>query len=366
MKKRTRVGPGYTAFFNKTNGHIIRMEEDDLSYSHTPELYDIEITNKCMNNCPYCYMDSQEDGTKNMSLESIKKLFGKDLESLNDLPFQVALGGGEPTSHPEFIEILKYFNDIEVIPNYTTSGVGINPNILKNTEKYCGGIALTYHPHLGEKVFKEALLMMQENLNKVKVNVHLVVTNESIDLIDRIMKKFGGLFDKLVLINFKPLGRGEGYTEKLFTKESEKELLDMVKRYIETGRLAFDAGLFPFFISYYKDLGLTYKQIQSNFENIEAKYNAFIDVDLKLKPSSFYSGEGVDLTEENIIDVWQNHKIFTDVRTHQVSPEGSCKGCEVFTLCKGGIFDPGMPELDKVNFCKNKNMEDVNDNFEIG
>lgn len=365
MKKRNRVGHGYAAQYDLVTGRILRVVDDNLTHSHTPELFDIEITNSCPNECPYCYMDSSSQGTKLMSLETITSLFEKHLDRHgNLLPFQIAYGGGEPTSHPEFSEILKYTRSLDIIPNYTTSGKGINPMTLINTEKYCGGIALTYHPHL-EDLFKDSLSMMNEVLNRVKVNVHLVVTSKNIEMIHTLLTKHSSKFDKLVLINFKPLGRGSDQEDNLFDKAAEQELVEMVKKFVDTGRLAFDAGLIPFFTSYHKEFNRTYEQIAPNFINIEGKYNAFIDVDFNLKPSSFYSGQGINLHEEDLLDSWNNHSIFTGLRNHQQSAEGPCENCEVFDLCKGGIYDPNILNIDKVNFCKHKKEKEDYENFII-
>ena len=73
-----------------------------------PEFLDIKLTGQCDGQCPYCYMSSEknEPHYKNI-IQKIKNRFGSLTE--NQKPFQVALGGGEPTSHPDFSESLKTF-----------------------------------------------------------------------------------------------------------------------------------------------------------------------------------------------------------------------------------------------------------------
>jgi MoaA/NifB/PqqE/SkfB family radical SAM enzyme len=53
--------------------------------------------------------------------------------------FQVALGGGNPNQHPDFIEILRLTReDYGIVPNYTTNGRGLSDTVLEATRRYCG------------------------------------------------------------------------------------------------------------------------------------------------------------------------------------------------------------------------------------
>lgn len=71
-----------------------------------------------------CYQDSTKEG-KHASLEEIKNLV-KDLRELE--VFEVALGGGEPTLHPDFIEILSLFHENQIVPNFTTFNMAWTKN----------------------------------------------------------------------------------------------------------------------------------------------------------------------------------------------------------------------------------------------
>ncbi len=35
-------------------------------------------------------------------------------------------GGGEPTSHPDFAELMKVSYDMGIVPNYTTNGMWVD------------------------------------------------------------------------------------------------------------------------------------------------------------------------------------------------------------------------------------------------
>ena len=148
VKTRTFKESNYHSVF--FNGKTIRIPIDpkkpitELKWS---EFYDVKVTNTCNGMCPYCYMDSKiGDEHYDDSLNKIKKYFGK--MSSNEKPYQIAYGGGEPTLHPQFIDIIKATYDMEIMPNYTTNGTRITEKLLNATKKYCGGVAVSTHEHL--------------------------------------------------------------------------------------------------------------------------------------------------------------------------------------------------------------------------
>jgi hypothetical protein len=116
----------YWTLFNRHNGAKIRMtfkgEEFDVipQRSTAPELVDIKITDYCPFACSYCYQDSTLEG-KHASDGWLTAL-AYQLAGLN--VFEVAIGGGEPTLHPKFVDILQAFRRCNIVPNFTTKNLG--------------------------------------------------------------------------------------------------------------------------------------------------------------------------------------------------------------------------------------------------
>lgn len=71
----------------------------------------IEISNKCNANCPVCLGDNQN--TFEMSLEEIRGLVEGAIRDQGQIGV-LTLSGGEPTSHPQFFEILGLLNRPEI------------------------------------------------------------------------------------------------------------------------------------------------------------------------------------------------------------------------------------------------------------
>lgn len=98
----------------KTRYSTIGNSEVYLSF---PELVDIKITDFCPYGCEYCYQDSTVDG-QHANIDTLKNM-AKHLS--DNGTFELAIGGGEPTLHPEFNELIRYVkHDMNMVINYTT------------------------------------------------------------------------------------------------------------------------------------------------------------------------------------------------------------------------------------------------------
>ena len=111
-----------------------------------PELLDISITNYCERNCDFCYRETSSNGTF-MPLEQYTKIIAQ-AETAGVL--QVALGGGNPNQHPDFVSILEVTRKHHIIPSYTTNGQGMTDEIYNATKCYCGAMAVSWYEPYSE------------------------------------------------------------------------------------------------------------------------------------------------------------------------------------------------------------------------
>lgn len=215
---KTRVLPecNYKAIFH--NGKTIRLSLDkskpvkELTY---PEFYDIKITNKCSGECPYCYQESFKEDRHYENILEKTNLFFEPMTTTKR-PFQVALGGGEPTSHPDFLKLLKLFNKLDIIPNYTTNGMIVTDEqkcskLIQATKKYCGGVAVSAHPHLDKYWTAMIHLLAKEN---IKTNLHVIISDKkSIDRFMTIFNLFKNKVRYFVLLPLENTGRATTMNE---------------------------------------------------------------------------------------------------------------------------------------------------------
>lgn len=73
----------------------------------------------CNQFCSGCPCSKNVDKSKNMTLEDVKRITEKALSGGESV--SVTLSGGEPTLHPEFLEILKYFRSKDVFVTILTN-----------------------------------------------------------------------------------------------------------------------------------------------------------------------------------------------------------------------------------------------------
>src|SRR4029077_3448066 len=106
--------------YNREGGGKIRLSFNDQAAPYLsaslPELVDVKITDYCPHGCGFCYQSSTQKG-KHACIGIIEKIFW---ELHRAQVFEVALGGGETTMHPEFVKILEIADGQGVTPNFTT------------------------------------------------------------------------------------------------------------------------------------------------------------------------------------------------------------------------------------------------------
>lgn len=279
---KTRIFPEHNYKAIHVNGKTIRIALnpkrpiDELSY---PEFYDVKVTPYCEGNCPYCYQNSLD--TNSHPKDIIKRFlafFGPMNE--NQKPFQIAFGGGEPTTHPDFIELMKVCYDMGIMPNYTTNGMWSasaeenQKKLLEATKQFCGGVAVSTHPHL--RRFWEAAtnLYIKEN---IFTNLHIIIGDRhSIDDFARVYKLYKGFVKYFVLLPLTAQGRAK---ESFVDWEYFKDKIDG-----SPADIAFGANFYPYLCQDPKrfTVSLYEPEIMSAYLDLE---------DMKVYKSSFSSCE---------------------------------------------------------------------------
>lgn len=265
------------------NGKTVRIALDptkpitELAY---PEFYDVKVTSYCKGNCPFCYQSSVPSVKHITGLVTRFRAFFKEF-TRNQLPFQIAFGGGEPTSHPEFIDLMRACLDMGIVPNYTTNGMwssdaGEALTIVKATKELCGGVAVSTHQHI-EAQWRAATKLYLEH--GIHTNLHMIIGNrESIDRFSEIYKEFSGKVKYFILLPLSAQGRS---TEEFSNWEYLTSKIDGSPRDIGFGAnfhpyLVKDRGRFavslyePESMSAYLDLE-TGKVFKSSFSSEERK-----------------------------------------------------------------------------------------------
>lgn len=379
---------GYFSMYERKTGLFVRMpfkgHEDPLWSPHGPEIADVEITTACEGRefgsnpprslCNFCYMDSNHIG-QHMSMEDLDLLIGQ----LKETPCHaVAMGGGNPNEHPQFVEILKKFSDANITPSYTTNGYNITPEILDATKKYCGAVAVSWpwwsdrdESRDTRRIDTVMRTLHQFLAKKIQTNIHFVLSNESIDYAIEMLQCdpadspcFPGLkeLNAIVFLLHKPVGRAKPEDNLRIDDPRVDEFLKVCGLGLKENKdigittskikpkwgIGFDSCSVPLLVDR-TDTDLDYTETCES-----ARFSIFITRDLKTMPCSFLkaSKNPPDLHKTRLSTVWREDELFTNHRNSMIKTNSECIGCKKHDQCLGGCT-----AMKDIVMCKRKNSE---------
>lgn len=124
-----------------SDGTKIRWNDKDSFNPIKPESIDLKITNRCDMACNMCHENSTPDGKHGdiLNLPFIETMF----------PYsEIAIGGGNPLTHPDLIEFLEGLKERKIIASMTVNQVHFMHNIdlLKELtdKKLIYGLGISY------------------------------------------------------------------------------------------------------------------------------------------------------------------------------------------------------------------------------
>lgn len=333
--ERNHPNQHYRTIFNQHTGFFVRKEDkgypEPFWAEDGPELLDISITNYCEHGCTFCYRKSNVNG-RHIPISNIEHIVDQ-AKQLNVL--QVALGGGNPNQHPQFIDILKMIREAGIIPSYTSNGEGLNDEILKATKQYCGAMAVSLYPPYNKYE------KLSEHIHSfgIKLNLHAILKKDTIATLTEWLKNPPSWFSNinaLIILNYKPVTSS---TSMMVTDVNQlRNFYDAVSECTHV-KVGFDSCCVPGIV--------TWMNVEPYLiESCEAaRFSAFISEDLKMYPCSFMANTDKygDLRNSDMLSIWQNHPAFVEHRDK--IKNNRCTGCKKRNICNGGcVF---MPEINQ-------------------
>lgn len=334
---------GYTSFFNSKTGFFARIpdkgEKEPFWSPHGPELMDISITNWCDQSCSFCYRSSTVQG-EHMALDDYKNVIN---QAADMGVFQVALGGGNPNQHPDFIEILEYTAFKGIVPNYTTNGRGLSAEITNATQKCCGAVAVSAYPPYD--VTSRAIQKLIQH--DIKTNVHFVLDAVSVDTaIDWLNEppEFLRGINAVVFLNYKPSGRVVFEKKLLRNSTRQQEFFELATSAQRKVKVGFDACCVSGVLA----------RTNTNLSMVDAcdaaRFSMYVSEDLKVYPCSFQSGlaKGHQLDDDTtLLDIWTKSQNMKSFRSYFSSER--CGGCSHHSTCMNGC-----PLFEELVVCGNR------------
>lgn len=262
-----------------SDGQVADIPAAVAPHSPSPETIDVCVTQLCGFGCEFCYQDSLPTTPIHAPMSLIEAI----LTGFDQKPYQIAYGGGSPTSHPEFETILRLTRESDIVPNYTTEGLHLGESMVKATNDYCGGVSMTFHGWKGFDWFDRQYRKFDERIS-VQKNIHLIVdlnVTENLQHLIELQSKMKKALRVILLAYYPGVGRS-GY-ELLPTKQIlDIELPAKIQLALAEGMsIAFSEGLLPYFLSRPDILPINSASVA------EGKYSCYISEWGQMYKSSF-------------------------------------------------------------------------------
>ena len=337
---------GFASVFDDETGAYLRtgiLDEQgkdtgtDPFMASFPQLIDVGVMGHCKHGksglCLKagigCYQSGAVVEQPNMSLEDFRWI----AEQCEDKVMQFALGGrGDPDQHEEFEELLKVSRKHGIVPNFTTSGFGMTPEIARLCKRYCGAVAVSWYR---SSYTLDAIRMLLEA--GVKTNIHYVLGNSSIEeAMHRLAEDdFPSGINAVIFLLHKPAGLGSADN---VLKVGDPRLADFFAEFDREHpfKVGLDSCTVPGVINYCKNVA------PQSLDTCEGgRFSCYIGPDLVMVPCSFDQKHRyeVQLRPTTIGEAWASEPF----ERFRACMRGSCPSCEHRVACLGGC--PLMPEV---------------------
>lgn len=216
-----------TLFDNGTK--IQEWDDNEGAHPDYPNSMDIKITDYCDAGCKWCHEKSTIKG-KHADLEYL-------LEIIQDLPkgTELAIGGGNPLSHPGLVPFLISCKSLGLIPNLTVNYkhacqvkyTDLINKLLDNNLIYGLGISIL------DNFVEYDITKFNKKDNIV---YHVIAGVNDLSILDKIKESS---VKKCLILGYKNYGRGENYLSPEVVSNLSN-WIDNLGQYIKKIHLSFD------------------------------------------------------------------------------------------------------------------------------
>lgn len=173
----------------RADGTKVRSEIDASLPPRLPEQLDAKITNACDAGCAWCHEQSVPTG-KHCDVDRTLALF-KGLQPGTE----IAIGGGDPLSHPQFERLVRGLRGFGIVPSVTVNGRHFERHraILERltSQGQLFGVGVSYHDRIPAWDYPHMVL-------------HLIAGVNPPSVLDDAQRRL-----KVLILGYKQFGRGK-------------------------------------------------------------------------------------------------------------------------------------------------------------
>jgi len=291
-----------------------------------------EVTYGCNLSCVHCLSDSGKKRDNELTTGQCRRVI--DQMSANKV-FQFSIGGGEPFSRPDFLDLMDYAHEKGMLTCISTNGTLIVPEVaarLSHKLVYIqvsldGATPASNDAIRGTGSFKRAVKALEcLRKNNIEVSINTVLTKLSFPELDGLAGLAASLGAKFRVSRFRPSGRGKtSWRELNIAKEQMLSFSDWLSDHkaVSTGD--------SFFSVTHEDR----KALGLNMCGA-CKLTCCISPTGGVYPCAFLQEDEFmagKLPEQAFGPMWDNSPVFQSFRRLEIR---SCEQCSRFDMCHGG------------------------------
>lgn len=327
----------------------------EINIGMNPTRVELELTEKCNLKCKFCY-NSQNPLVSDRIFEIIERLHEMRV-------LEVVLTGGEPLSHPAFLDILKksceYFDKVMVQTNGTLID-GDMAKILKSRGVY--GVNVSLH---GCKKSHEKLTLIDgsyqlayEALNNlcaegVNTASNFVLTTENISDFPRVIRMLHDMgVNGMTLTRFTPIGIGGS---NAYLSVSGDQLIQVLEQAELFRKSCLNRGFYVILANSVPYCALP-KHLKHYSEYCHFGASRFyIDINGNVLMCGMSRLQIGNILDETFVEMKRKSNIYCNHISGMDVPE-YCKMCVNFRQCRGGCRAAALACYGKFNgfdpYCK--------------
>lgn len=291
-----------------------------------------EVTYACNLSCVHCLSDSGKKRQGELTTQECIRVID-DLAAAK--VFQLNIGGGEPFSRPDFLDLMDYAHQKGLVTCISTNGTLIDEEVARRLDHKLvyiqvsldGATAQSNDAIRGEGSYRKVLTAL-DHLRKrdIEVSINTVLTKLSFPELDKLAQLAAMFGAKSRVSRFRPSGRGKQAWSLLnVTREQMVEFSGWLSRHLDVST---GDSFFSVTTEERRALGLNMCGA--------SKLTCCVSPSGGLYPCAFLQDpefKAGKLPVDSLSSLWENSPVFHSFRQLEIK---SCESCHRFDLCHGG------------------------------
>lgn len=292
-----------------------------------------EITLKCNLNCVHCLSDSGHEADNELDFSECKNLID---DLVDNEVFQVNIGGGEPFARSDFVDLLDYAHQRELVTCVSTNGTLMDADMaqrLRHMKRLYLQVSLdgvdaeTNDIIRGNGTYAKAIRAMELLASAgVRFSVNTVLTKLSYPQLNDLRKLASRYGAELRVSRFRPSGRGKNSLREL---APDNDQLESFAFWLESHDMVRTGDSFFCLTSE--------KRRRKGLDMCgAAKMTCCVSPNGNVYPCAFLQEPEFlcgNLRDESFGSIWTLSNVMGSIRNLEVE---TCIKCERFEFCRGG------------------------------